>query len=1049
MLNVSLLGDFSISLDETPVTDVASPRLQSLLAYLLLHRGAPQSRAHLAYQFWPDTTEAQSRTNLRNVLHHLRRALPDADAFLDATVQTLHWRSDTPLTLDVACFEAALARASRPDDPAAVRQALEQSIALYRGDLLPSCYDDWILPERERLRQAFQTALKGLIQLLEEEQDYEAAIAAAQRLLQHDPLQEAAYRGLIRLHALNGDRAAALRVYHTCTTVLERELEVEPGAATRAAYEQLLGAAGRPSRASPPTVAFSPLVGRTAEWAQLQGIWRSVAGDGGPQAIVVRGEAGIGKTRLAEDLLQWATRQGIAGANARCYAAEGQPAYAPVTAWLRARPLGPLSDVWLAEIGRLLPEVLIGRPDLPRPAALTDAWQRGRFFEALCRAVLAIGRPLLLTIDDLQWSDGETLDWLHFLLHFDPGAQLLIVGTYRPEEVCDDHPLAACLQALRLGEQLTEIELRPLDPAATRFLATRVAGREIDAEAARRLYQETEGNPLFVIETIRAGLPGHGGLPPKVQSVLEARLAQLSPPARELVGLAATIGREFSYRLLAEAGHRDQESLVRELDELWQRRIIRERGADGYDFSHGKLRDVTYGAMSAARRRLCHAHVAEALERLHAGELDPVSHQVAAHYERAALPARAVPYYWRAAEVARHVYANDEAVALLRRGLALCADDGRSVTGEGSDEMAAHLYEGLGDVLELAARHGDALQAYQEARVRVGRADAIWQARLYRKAAAVTREQRLYAETLEACHQAELMLGEPADDEAGPWWAEWLEVQVERVWAHYWLAQWPAMEELVDRVGPVVEELGSAAGRWRFLTAACLMEMRRDRYVVSDRTLTLACQALSAAREWGDLKAISEAQFEIGFLHLWRRELAAAEENLQAALALDETCGAAGIRTIILTYMTVLHRFRGEIELVRICAREAEQAAVAAQMPDYVAAAQGNLAWVAWREGKPAEAEELGWAALSQWQASALVYPFRWIGLWPLVAVALARGQVEEAGGHALALLEPTQQRLPEALNAPLEAAAHADSQGMAGRRLYRATEIARELGYL
>ena len=113
MLSVSLLGDFCIRYDEAPVTDVDTPRLQSLLAYLLLHRDAPQSRAHLAFLFWPDTTEAQARTNLRNLLHHLRHALPDADSYLDASAQTLQWRSDAPFTLDVADFEAALAHAEQ------------------------------------------------------------------------------------------------------------------------------------------------------------------------------------------------------------------------------------------------------------------------------------------------------------------------------------------------------------------------------------------------------------------------------------------------------------------------------------------------------------------------------------------------------------------------------------------------------------------------------------------------------------------------------------------------------------------------------------------------------------------------------------------------------------------------------------------------------------------------------------------------------------------------------------------------------------------------
>ncbi len=422
MLSVSLLGDFCIRHDEAPVTDVDTPRLQSLLAYLMLHRDAPQSRAHLAFLFWPDTTEAQARTNLRNLLHHLRHALPDADSYLDASVQTLQWRSDAPFTLDVADFDAALAHAEQAQqmgDSAAVREALERAVALYKGDLLPSCYDDWIIPHREGLRQAYLSALERLVRMLEEQRDYQAAIRNAQRLLRHDPLHEATYRHLIRLHALNGDRAGALRVYHTCTTVLQRELDVEPSAATREAYEQLLGAESQPSPTVPTTTAFSPLVGREREWAQMLQAWRAVVAGGEPHVVMLSGEAGIGKTRLAEELLQWAARQGIASANARCYAAEGELAYAPVTAWLRAHPLAPLEDVWLAEVARLLPEVLAQRPDLPRPVALTEAWQRQRLFEALSRAILGTNQPLLLTIDDLQWCDRDTLEWLHFLLRFD------------------------------------------------------------------------------------------------------------------------------------------------------------------------------------------------------------------------------------------------------------------------------------------------------------------------------------------------------------------------------------------------------------------------------------------------------------------------------------------------------------------------------------------------------------------------------------------------------------------------------------------------------
>ena len=271
--------------------------------------------------------------------------------------------------------------------------------------------------------------------MLEQKGDYEAAIHNAQRLLLHDPLHETTYRHLIHLHALNNDRAGALRLYHTCTTILRRELDVEPSAATLAVYEQLLGAEPRPSPSLPAPGPISPLVGRVKEWGHLLRAWRAAAAGGQCQIVVLRGEAGIGKTRLVEDLLQWAARQGIATAYTRCYAAEGELAYAPVATWLRAHPLPPLEDVWLAEVARLLPEVLARRPDLSRPAAMTEAWERQHLFEALSLAIMGSDRPLLLAIDDLQWCDRDTLEWLHFLIRFDRDARLMILGGYRPEEV--------------------------------------------------------------------------------------------------------------------------------------------------------------------------------------------------------------------------------------------------------------------------------------------------------------------------------------------------------------------------------------------------------------------------------------------------------------------------------------------------------------------------------------------------------------------------------------------------------------------------------------
>ena len=335
-LHIQLLGAFRLVSGETPVTSVDVPRLQSLLAYLVLHRVAPQPRAHLAYLMWPDSTDAQALTNLRNAVHRLRHTLPDADAFLHVTRQGLQWqaaRPDVSWTLDVQDFERALTEADeaeRVQDLRATCQALTRAVEVYRGDLLPSCYDEWIIPERDRLRQAFLRALERLIGLLEREREYATAISMAQRLLRLDPLHEATYRQLMDLYAASGDRASALRTYHACTTVLERELGAAPSRATREVYERLLQkeAQAQEPQASPVAwLAAAPMVGRQQEWGQLQATWRNVV-LGRAHMVVLRGEAGIGKTRLAEELLTWVGRQGIVTASAHCYAAAGALPYA-------------------------------------------------------------------------------------------------------------------------------------------------------------------------------------------------------------------------------------------------------------------------------------------------------------------------------------------------------------------------------------------------------------------------------------------------------------------------------------------------------------------------------------------------------------------------------------------------------------------------------------------------------------------------------------------------------------------------------------------------
>lgn len=506
-LRIELFGGFRATYRGKLLTTIDTPRLQALLAYVALRRGTPQPRQRIAFTFWPDSTEKQAFTNLRKLLHVLRKALPDAERFLRVEARTITWLNDSACTLDVAAFERSLVRAEEAlqrADTDSAQACFAEAIDCYQGELLPGVYDDWIVSDRERCHRQAVRALEGLTGLLESRRDYAEAIRYGGRLVQLDPLREPSYRLLMRLHALHGDRAGALRVYREASSTLLEQLNTEPEPVTQALYVQFMKGE-LPREASPAGESETgiPLVGRRSEWTDLLTAW-SLASEGAAHLLIISGVAGIGKTRLAEELLTWATRQGLAAAQSRAYAAEGRIAFAPIIDWLRSEPLRPalgrVTPVWLAEISRLLPELRQEDSELQEPLSKPVAWERHRLFEALARGLLASGRPTLLLLDDAQWCDLDTLEWLRFLFRFAPSAPLLVVGTVRLEEVERDHALHALLLDLGRTGQVTEVTLEALDAADTARLGAHVAQRELESTQATRLFEETEGHPLFVVE---------------------------------------------------------------------------------------------------------------------------------------------------------------------------------------------------------------------------------------------------------------------------------------------------------------------------------------------------------------------------------------------------------------------------------------------------------------------------------------------------------------------------------------------------------------------
>jgi tetratricopeptide (TPR) repeat protein len=327
-------------------------------------------------------------------------------------------------------------------------------------------------------------------------------------------------------------------------------------------------------------------------------------------------------------------------------------------------------------------------------------------FDAVSRAIIGGDRPRLLIIDDLQWCDAETIELIGFVVRSGQTAPVLIVGTVRSAEIPEHHPLVGLIDALGHDQAVTTVPLDRLDEATTATLAARLRAEEtLDPKLAARLWSETEGNPLFVIEAIRAGISSDSSqtlLTPTMRAVLGARLGQLTDGARRLAEVAAVIGRPFSVGLMVSATGIEEHELVDHVDELWRRRIIRDQGLT-YDFSHDKLRAVALEMVSPARRRQLHRAVAEAIAVELDGDTDTASPQLAAHYDQAGMVEPAIDAYRIAGARAVAVSALDEALTMFRRALTLLADVPASA---GRDALELDVRIALGSPLVALEGYG-------------------------------------------------------------------------------------------------------------------------------------------------------------------------------------------------------------------------------------------------------------------------------------------------------------------------------------------------------
>jgi DNA-binding SARP family transcriptional activator len=693
-LTLRLFGGFQARFGERGLT-FPTRKAQALLAYLAVRPEEKYTRNRLAAMFWAGAGKEQARQSLRQSLSTLRSAVARFHPRIlrvEADWVTLDWSS---MDVDVAEFERLAARGAPRD--------LEQAAALYAGDLLDGLdvseepFDEWLRSERARLRETAVHVLTRLLQHQAKSGAPESAIQSAVRLLALDPLREETHRTLMRLYAREGRLGDALRQYQTCVSVLHGELGVEPAQETRRIYREIVprrrpliaprqarararaGAPG-PRETLLSSTGHPPLINRQRELAALrEALGRALSGHGG--IAVILGEAGIGKTRLAEELVHEMQRRGGRVLTGHAYETERTLPFAPWVDVLRAglrfydEEIAPRPNpVWQGELAKLLPE--LGEP---RSAAVGG--NPIRVFEAVAHFLrdLVSTRPLLLVIENLQWADETSLRLFTFLVRRIDAWPLLMVGIARKEELGDSTVLRRLLEERDGRSSLRQLSLGALSRADTAALVRALAGRDIDPPTAVRLANQvwllSEGNPFMVVESMRALETGeiasvHGRLPlpQRVREVISARLERLSPRVRQIVAVAATIGREFDFALLERAAALSELQITAGVEELVRKGVIHGIG-DRFDFSHDRIREVALTQISAHRSKALHRRVATAMEQLYADDLELHTAALSNHFSEGEVWDKALGYLSRAAMQAVTRSANWEAVVLFDRAL--------------------------------------------------------------------------------------------------------------------------------------------------------------------------------------------------------------------------------------------------------------------------------------------------------------------------------------------------------------------------------------------
>jgi DNA-binding SARP family transcriptional activator len=777
-LQLSLLGPPRIERDGQ-TAHVERHKALALLAYLAV-TGEHHRRDALAVLFWPDYNQSRARAALRRTLSALNTTL--AGDVLDADRESIGLSSagGTGLWVDVAQFRRLLA-ACRGHGHAEAEvcseclRPLAEAAALYRGDFLAGFtlrdsadFDDWQFFQAEALRRELAAALERLALGYSARREFEIAIGYARRWTALDALHEPAHCALISLYAWAGQRQAALRQYAECARLVERELGMPPQPATTRLYTAIkenalpplpgLSSPARPGAEptmrvpslpvrqppgppAPPAQAFllldrivrGQLVGREWEVAQIGTLWqRAAAGNG--CVLLVSGEAGIGKTRLARESATMARDAGARVLIGRCDAESAAP-YAPIAQMLRAA-LDDVRDADRKTPDYILADLLALAPQLrPRYSQITTnppldpELERQRLFDSFVSwcELLASQAPLLLWVEDVHWADSGTLSLLRYLGQHMQSLRLLLVMTYRDGELelAEARGLKEMLRELDRGRLAELLKLARLSRDQTHdLLATLLAtGGEITPEFLDSIYRETEGNPFFVEEVCKAlieeGKLYFGGgywrrvgietnlIPRSIRTAIQSRVERLPAAHQEMLRSAAVLGREFDFATLQAMGGWDEEALIGMLEQVERTQLVAETQRTApirYAFAHALIPFTLRESVSGLRLQRLHGRAAAALEALRPDDFEALAYHFTAAGERG----KAFTYCRWAAQRAEALYAYDTAIQHLHTALNLLADGG-------ADAARLSTLEQLADLYRLRGERGDALLIYGEA----------------------------------------------------------------------------------------------------------------------------------------------------------------------------------------------------------------------------------------------------------------------------------------------------------------------------------------------